>query len=140
MRVDAIRNGIVIDHITAGLGRKLYNLLGLENVPAPVALLTNVSSAKLGRKDIIKVDANIPVDFNVIGYVDPGATVNIIREGALVEKRRIEMPELLVNVIRCKNPRCITSCEQELAHKFRLTNREKKEYRCIYCETKVALL
>jgi aspartate carbamoyltransferase regulatory subunit len=72
--------------------------------------------------------------------VDPGATVNIIREGALVEKRRIEMPELLVNVIRCKNPRCITSCEQELAHKFRLTNREKKEYRCIYCETKVALL
>ena len=138
MRVDAIRNGIVIDHITAGLGRKLYNLLGLENVSAPVALLTNVSSAKLGRKDIIKVDANIPVDFNVIGYVDPGATVNIIREGALVEKRRIEMPELLVNVIRCKNPRCITSCEQELAHKFRLTNREKKEYRCIYCETKAA--
>ena len=136
MRVDAIRNGIVIDHITAGLGRKLYNLLGLENVPAPVALLTNVSSAKLGRKDIIKVDANIPVDFNVIGYVDPGATVNIIRDGSLVEKRRIEMPEMLVNVIRCKNPRCITSCEQELPHVFRLTDEKTKQYRCIYCETR----
>ncbi len=140
MTVDSIRDGIVIDHITAGLGRKLYNLLGLENTNVPVALLTNVTSVKLGRKDIIKVDAPIPVDYDLIGYVDPGATVNIIREGKLVEKKQIDMPEMLVNVIHCKNPRCITSCEQELAHKFRLSNREKKEYRCIYCETKVALL
>ncbi len=140
MNVDSIRDGIVIDHITAGCGRKLYHLLGLENVDAPVALLTNVASAKLGRKDIIKVDADISVDFNVIGYVDPGATVNIIRNSELVEKKRIDMPETLVNVIACKNPRCITSCEQELDQVFRLSNRAKKEYRCLYCETKAAVL
>ena len=140
MNVDSIRDGIVIDHITAGCGRKLYHLLGLENVDAPVALLTNVASAKLGRKDIIKVDANISVDFNVIGYVDPGATVNIIRNSELVEKKRIDMPETLVNVISCKNPRCITSCEQELDQVFRLSNRAKKEYRCLYCETKASML
>ena len=140
MNVDSIRDGIVIDHITAGCGRKLYNLLGLENMDVPVAMLTNVSSAKLGRKDIIKVDADIPVNFDVIGYVDPGATVHIIRDGQLVEKKQIEMPETLVNVIRCKNPRCITSCEQELDQVFRLANRTKKEYRCLYCETKAAVL
>ena len=140
MNVDSIRDGIVIDHITAGCGRKLYNLLGLENMDVPVAMLTNVSSAKLGRKDIIKVDADIPVNFDVIGYVDPGATVNIIRDGQLVEKKQIEMPETLVNVIRCRNPRCITSCEQELDQVFRLANRTKKEYRCLYCETKAAVL
>ena len=140
MNVDSIRDGIVIDHITAGCGRKLYNLLGLENLDAPVAILTNVSSAKYGRKDIIKIDADIPVDINVIGYVDPGATVNIIREGRLVEKKQIGMPETLVNVITCKNPRCITSCEQELDQVFRLTDRAKKEYRCLYCETRAALL
>ena len=140
MNVDSIRDGIVIDHITAGCGRKLYNLLGLENMDVPVAMLTNVSSAKLGRKDIIKVDADIPVNFDVIGYVDPGATVNIIRDGQLVEKKQIEMPETLFNVIRCKNPRCITSCEQELDQVFRLANRTKKEYRCLYCETKAAVL
>ncbi len=140
MNVDSIRDGIVIDHITAGLGRKLYNLLGLETISVPVALLTNVSSGKLGRKDMIKVDADIPVDFNVIGYVDPGATVNIIRDGQLVEKKQIDMPETLVNVIACKNPRCITSCEQELQQVFRLSNRAKKEYRCLYCETRAAVL
>ena len=136
MNVDSIRDGIVIDHITAGFGRKLYHLLGLENVDAPVALLTNVASAKLGRKDIIKVDADISVDFNVIGYVDPGATVNIIRDGRLVEKRSIDMPETLTNVIFCKNPRCITSTEQELKHVVKLTDRKNKVYRCLYCETK----
>ena len=140
MNVDSIRDGIVIDHITAGLGRKLYNLLGLETISVPVALLTNVSSGKLGRKDMIKVDADIPVDFNVIGYVDPGATVNIIRDGQLVEKKQIDMPETLVNVIACKNPRCITSCEQELQQVFRLSNRAKKEYRCLFCETRAAVL
>ena len=140
MNVDSIRDGIVIDHITAGCGMKLYRLLGLETLDAPVAMITNVVSAKRGRKDIIKVDAAIDVDFNVIGYVDPGATVNIIRDGELQEKKQIEMPETLVNVISCKNPRCITSCEQELEQVFRLSNREKKEYRCAYCETKAALL
>ena len=138
MNVDSIRDGIVIDHITAGCGRKLYNLLGLENMDVPVAMLTNVSSAKLGRKDIIKVDADIPVNFDVIGYVDPSATVNVIREGKLAEKKRISVPEKLVNVIRCKNPRCISMTEQELPQVFLLKDREKKEYRCAWCETKAA--
>ena len=136
MNVDSIRDGIVIDHIAAGCGMKLYRLLGLENLEAPVAMITNVVSAKLGRKDIIKVDAAIDVDLDIIGYVDPGATVNIIRDGELKEKKRIEMPEKLVNVIFCKNPRCITSCEQELKHVFKLTDRKNKVYRCLYCDTK----
>ena len=140
MNVDSIRDGIVIDHITAGCGRKLYNLLGLEHMDVPVAMLTNVSSAKLGRKDIIKVDADIPVNFDVIGYVDPGATVNIIRNGELKEKKQIGMPEKLTNVLFCKNPRCITSCEQEIDHVFRLADKSKKEYRCVWCETKAAEL
>ena len=107
MNVDSIRDGIVIDHIAAGCGMKLYRLLGLENLEAPVAMITNVVSGKLGRKDIIKIDAAIDVDLNIIGYVDPGATVNVIRDGELREKKRIEMPEKLINVLFCKNPRCI---------------------------------
>ena len=122
MNIDSINNGIVIDHISAGNGMKLYDLLGLGELDCSVA--------------IIKVDADIPVDLDVIGFVDPGATINIIKDGVLVEKRNIEMPERLVNVIKCKNPRCITSCEQEIEHIFKLTDREHKVYRCIYCETK----
>ena len=138
MNVDSIRDGIVIDHIAAGCGMKLYRLLGLENLEAPVAMITNVVSGKMGRKDIIKVDAEIEVNLDIIGYVDPGATVNIIRDGELKEKKRIGMPEKLVNVIFCKNPRCITSCEQELDHIFRLADSERKEYRCVWCETKAS--
>jgi len=140
MNVDSIRDGIVIDHIAAGFGMKLYHLLGLEALDAPVAMITNAVSVKRGRKDIIKIDAKFDVDFDVIGYVDPGATVNIIRDGELREKKRIDMPERLVNVIHCRNPRCITSCEQELDHVFRLADRAKKEYRCVYCETKAGSL
>ncbi len=138
MNVDSIRDGIVIDHIAAGNAMKLYGLLNLAELDVPVAMITNAVSAKRGRKDIIKIDADIPVDINVIGYVDPGATVNIIRNGELVEKKRIGMPEMLVNVLRCKNPRCISSCEQELDQVFRLADPEKKEYRCIWCEAKAA--
>ena len=136
MNIDSINNGIVIDHITAGNGMKLYELLGLGELDCSVAIIKNVTSHKMGRKDIIKIDADIPVNLDVIGFVDPGATINIIRDGVLVEKRAIEMPERLVNVIKCKNPRCITSCEQEIEHIFKLTDREHKVYRCIYCETK----
>ncbi len=136
MNIDSIQNGVVIDHITAGGGMKLYELLGLDTIDCSVALIRNVGSKKMGRKDIIKIDAAIPVNFDVIGYVDPGATVNIIRDGQLVEKRSIDMPEQLINVIKCKNPRCITTCEQELDHVVRLTDRVNKVYRCIYCETK----
>ena len=136
MNIDSIQNGVVIDHITAGCGMRLYDLLGLDELDCSVALIRNVPSKKMGRKDIIKIDADIPVNLDVIGYVDPEATVNVIRGGELVEKKSIEMPLQLVNVIKCKNPRCITSCEQELDHVVRLTDREKKVYRCIYCETK----
>ena len=140
MNIDSIRNGIVIDHITAGCGMKLYDLLGLDSLDCSVAIIKNVVSGKMGKKDIIKIDADIPVNLDVIGYVDPGVTVNIIRDGERVEKKTIEMPGRLVNVIRCKNPRCISSCEQELDHIFTLTDPEKKIYRCLYCETKAANL
>ena len=115
---------------------KLYDLLGLEKLDCSVAIIKNVHSVKLGKKDIIKIDAEIPVNFDVIGYVDPNVSINIIRDSKLIEKKRIDMPEYLTNVIFCKNPRCITSTEQELDHVFRLTDRENKVYRCIYCETK----
>ena len=136
MNIDAIQNGIVIDHISAGKGMQLYELLELGKLDCSVALIKNVVSQKTGRKDIIKIDADIPVNLDVIGYVDPGASVNIIRDGKLVEKRTLDLPPLLTNVIFCKNPRCITSVEQELKHVFKLTDRVGKVYRCIYCETK----
>lgn len=136
MKVDSIQNGFVIDHITSGNGMKLYDLLGLDQLDCSVALIRNVTSKKMGRKDIIKVDASIPLNLDLIGYVDPAVTVNVIRNGDLAEKRSIERPEILKNVIKCKNPRCITSVEQELDHVFKLTDRGKNIYRCIYCETK----
>ena len=136
MNIDSIQNGIVIDHISAGLGMKLYDLLGLEALDCSVAIIKNVNSRKLGKKDIIKIDADIPLNLDVIGYVDPGATVNVIRDGVNVEKKKLELPERLVNVLYCKNPRCITSCEQELKHVFKLTDRKNRVYRCLYCETK----
>lgn len=136
MNIDSIHNGVVIDHISAGRGMRLYELLGLGELDVSVAIIKNVVSKKMGKKDIIKIDADLPVDFDLIGYVDPGATVNIIRDGKLVEKLDIDMPERLVGVIKCKNPRCITSTEQELEHVFKLTDRKNKVYRCVYCETK----
>ena len=136
MNIDSIQNGVVIDHIQAGQGMKLYHLLKLDETELSVAIIRNVTSHKMGKKDIIKIDSGIHVNFDVIGYVDPGATVNIIRDGKLIEKRTIDMPETLTNVIFCKNPRCISSTEQELKHVFRLTDRKNKVYRCLYCETK----
>lgn len=136
MNIDSIQNGIVIDHIAAGRGMQLYHLLHLDQLECSVAIIKNVHSKKMGRKDIIKVDAAIDVDIDAIGYVDPNATVNIIRDGKLAEKRDICLPEQLVNVIRCKNPRCISTTEQELPQVFMLTDRKKGVYRCRYCETK----
>ncbi len=136
MNIDSIQNGVVIDHITAGQGSKLYHLLKLDETDLSVAFIRNVASDKMGKKDIIKIDADIPLNLDVIAYVDPGATVNIIRNGTLVEKRQMELPLELTDVLTCKNPRCITSTEQELHHIFRLTDRNEKVYRCIYCETK----
>ena len=135
MNIDSIVNGIVIDHITPGNGMKLYDLLGLDKLDCSVAIIKNVHSGKQGKKDIIKIE-DLDVNLDIIGYVDPDVTINIIRDGKLVEKRDIDMPETLTNVIFCKNPRCITSVEQELKHIFKLTDREHKTYRCLYCETK----
>lgn len=136
MNIEPIQNGVVIDHIEAGRAMQLYKLLNLDSLDASVALIKNVPSKKMGKKDIIKIDADIDLDFDVIGFVDPSATVDIIRNGVLVEKKSIALPEKLTNVIFCKNPRCITSVEQEIDHIFKLSDPDKKEYRCIYCETK----
>ena len=135
MNIDSITNGFVIDHITAGRGMKLYDLLGLDHLDCSVAIIKNVASKKMGKKDIIKIDADIDINIDVIGYVDPGTTVNIIKNCQLVEKRTIELPQMLTNVIKCKNPRCITSTEQEINHVFKLTDKDNGVYRCIYCET-----
>ena len=136
MNIDSINNGIVIDHISAGKAMELYELLGLDKLDCSVAIIKNVHSNRMGKKDIIKIDADLPVDLNLIGYVDPGVTINIIKDEKLVEKKRISLPLELRNVIRCKNPRCITSVERGLDHIFKLTDKENKVYRCIYCETK----
>ena len=137
MNIDSIKNGIVIDHIKAGKGMKIYNLLELDRLDCSVAIIKNVTSRKLGKKDIIKIDSDFDVDLDVLGYVDPGVTIDVIRDRKLVEKKKVELPTTLKNIIKCKNPRCITSTEQELPHIFRLTGScDKKVYRCIYFETK----
>ena len=136
MTIDSIINGIVIDHIPVGKAMTLYHYLGLDQVDCSVAILKNVTSGKLGRKDIIKLDDEIELNWDILGYLAPGCTVNIIRGGKSAEKRHPQLPEKLVGVIKCKNPRCITTIEQELTHTFTLTNREKGVYRCIYCEAR----
>lgn len=136
MRVDSIKNGIVIDHIKAGKAMQIYNMLELDKLDCSVAILKNVSSQVMGKKDIIKIDDDIELDFGILAYMSPNATVNIIRDGELVEKKSIELPLVLTDVIKCKNPRCITTTEQEIHHKFRLTDANKGVYRCIYCDTK----
>ena len=136
MTIDSIKNGIVIDHIAAGKAMELYQILGLGKLDCSVAILKNVTSGKLGKKDIIKIDRELDLDWDIIGYVDPNITVNIIKDGVRLEKRQLKLPETITGVIHCKNPRCITSVEQELPQVFKLTDREKRVYRCLYCETK----
>ena len=126
MNIDSIKNGIVIDHIPAGKGMEIYRLLDLEKLDC---------RRKLGRKDIIKIATAIDVDLDLLGYVAPGVTIDLIRDGRLAEKKSPALPERIVGVIRCRNPRCITSTEQELPQVFRLTDREKGVYRCLYCES-----
>ena len=134
MIIGKIKDGIVLDHITAGRGMEIYKILGLDKLDCTVAMIKNADSVKKGKKDIIKVGQIIDLDFDVLGYIDPGITVNIIRDGELVKREHLTLPERVLNIIKCKNPRCITSTEQELVQEFRLTDREKKIYRCIYCE------
>ena len=136
MTIDSVANGIVLDHITAGKSMELYRILELSKLDCSVAIIKNVVSKKSGRKDIIKIDSLIDINLDVLGYVDPGITVNIIRDNQIVEKRNLALPDRITGVITCKNPRCITSIEQELPQVFRLTDRENSVYRCVYCETK----
>ena len=136
MIIGQIKDGIVIDHITAGHGMTLYNFLGLDKLDCQVALIKNADSVKMGKKDIIKIDRVIDINMDALGYLDPGVTVNIIKDGKLAKRQNIEIPDRIENVIKCKNPRCITTVEQELPHIFTLRDRENRVYRCLYCESK----
>ncbi len=136
MVIDALKNGIVIDHIKAGLGMEIYRLLGLGELDTQIAIIKNAQSHKMGRKDIIKIDGVCDIDLTILGYVDPLSTVSIIKDGVRVEKFQPQLPEKLEGILKCKNPRCITSVEQELQHIFKLTDKETRTYRCLYCESK----
>ncbi len=136
MRIDAIQNGIVIDHIAAGKAMQIYEMLSLDRLECPVAILKNVTSSKMGRKDIIKIDCDMEINLDVLGYVSPSITVVFVRDGKVAEKRHIGLPSLLTDIISCKNPRCITSTEQGIHHIFRLVDSEKGVYRCAYCDAK----
>ena len=134
MIIGQIKDGIVLDHITAGKAMDIYNILKLGKLDCTVAMIKNAESEKMVKKDIIKIGTLLDLDLDVLGYIDPGITVNIIRDGKGAERRHLTLPERVVGVIKCKNPRCITSVEQEIVHEFKLADRNKKVYRCIYCE------
>lgn len=135
MKIDSIQNGIVLDHISAGKGMQIYYDLGLNKLDCSVAIIQRVKSEKMGNKDIIKVDKEgYDIDLDVIGYIDPNITVSIIKDGETVEKKKVALPKKLINIKKCKNPRCITAIEPGVDHIFRLTDPEKRIYRCVYCD------
>ena len=136
MTIDSIKNGVVIDHIKSGKAMEIYSLLNLENTDWQVAIIKNAPSKKLGKKDIIKIASDVRVDLDVLGFIDPDITVNIIKDGKLFEKKHIELPKKITDVIKCRNPRCITTTEQGISHVFELKDKEKRIYRCMYCEAK----
>ena len=136
MNIGHIENGIVLDHITAGNGMNIYNVLKLDKLDCTVALIKNADSPKMGKKDIIKISTLLDIDLDILGYLDPGITVNVIRDGKVDKRYHLWLPERVVGVIKCKNPRCITSTEVNAVHEFRLADKERKIYRCIYCEQK----
>ena len=134
MNIDGVTTGIVLDHIKAGKSMQIYNYLGLDKLDCSVAVVQNVRSSKYGKKDIIKIDDEIELDFEMLGYIDSNITINRVKDGVLTKKEHLELPETLTNVIKCKNPRCITSVEQEITHMLKLADKEKKIYRCAYCD------
>ena len=136
MNIGHIENGIVLDHITAGNGMNIYNVLKLGELDCTVALIKNADSPKMGKKDIIKISTHMDIDLDILGYLDPGITVNIIHDSIITERRHVALPKRVVGVIKCRNPRCITSVEREIVHEFKLTDPVKKIYRSIYCEQK----
>ena len=136
LNIGGLKEGIVIDHIQAGGAMKIYNYLNLEKLDCSVAIIKNARSNKMGKKDIIKIEGPFDIDLNVLGVLDHHITINIIKDNEIVEKRVLSLPDKVTNIIKCKNPRCITSIEQELPHTFKLTDKENRIYRCIYCESK----
>lgn len=134
LNVDSVSKGVVIDHIQAGKSMDIYKFLELDKLDCSVAIIKNARSKKSGKKDIIKIEDKIDLDLEVLGFIDPNITVNIIDGGQIIKKKHLTLPQEIVNVAKCKNPRCITSIEQELAHIFKLVEGEYKTYRCIYCE------
>lgn len=134
MKIDSIQNGIVLDHITAGMALRVYHDLELDKLDCSVAILQNVKSNKMGKKDILKIDQEYDLNLDVLGYIDPNITVSIIKDGLTVEKKKLALPKRLVNVKKCKNPRCITCAEQGIPQIFQLTDETNRIYRCIYCE------
>ena len=134
LNIDSLEKGVVIDHIESGKSMEIYRVLELDKLDCSVAIIKNARSKKSGRKDIIKIEDRIDIDLDVLGFIDPNITVNIIDGGHIIEKKHLQLPERIVNVAKCKNPRCITSVEQELDHVFVLTDPEKGDYRCMYCE------
>ena len=137
MNIDSIQNGVVLDHIQAGKSMDIYKYLHLDELDCQVAIIKNARSEHMGRKDIIKIDSPLDLDLDVLGYIDSHITVNIIRDGKRVEKKHLELPKKLVNVIHCKNPRCITVSESQLDAIFVLSDAEKHTYRCAYCDTAI---
>ena len=135
MNIDSIQNGVVLDHIQSGKSMDIYKYLHLDELDCSGAIIKNVRRDRMGRKDIIKIDSPMDVDLDVLGYIDPNITVNIIKDGVRVEKKKLALPKKLVNVIRCHNPRCITVAEPQLDAIFTLSDPEKRVYRCAYCET-----
>ena len=135
MNIDSIKRGIVLDHIRAGRSMDIYKYLHLDELDCSVAIIKNVRSGRMGKKDIIKIDSPMEVDFDVLGYIDSNITVNIIRDGVRVEKKHLKLPRKLVNIIHCKNPRCITVSEPQLDAIFLLSDEDKHTYRCAYCDT-----
>lgn len=134
MNIDSIKNGYVIDHIKAGRAMRIYELLRLNDLDCQVAIITNAKSQKSGRKDIIKIDQNIPIDIEALGFIDHSVTVNVVKDDKIVEKKKLSLPEKIVNLAKCNNPRCITSVEKDLDQIFILTDKENEIYRCKYCE------
>ena len=134
LNIDSLEKGVVIDHIESGRSMEIYRVLELDKLDCSVAIIKNARSKKSGRKDIIKIEDRLDIDLDVLGFIDPNITVNIIDGGHIIEKKHLQLPERIVNVAKCKNPRCITSVEQELDHVFVLTDAEKGVYRCMYCE------
>lgn len=134
MNIDSIKNGYVIDHIKAGRAMQIYNQLKLNELDCQVAIITNAKSQKSGTKDIIKIDKNIPIDLDALGFIDHNITVNIVKDDKIIDKRKLSLPEKIVNIAECNNPRCITSVEKGLDQIFILTDKENEVYRCRYCE------